>query len=72
MYMIENMIDMAKPKNGWKTKNHRIVAVNCCICNSNVKDMDTLSSNCKIINNIPKKKIKKVTFHQLIKMGCYI
>lgn len=72
MYGFEEMIDMGIKGSEWTTPDHRIVAVNACICNPMVKCMDDLISNIKIINAVPTENIKTITGAQLIEAGCYI
>ena len=70
MYYIENMIDAGLDGGEWTTPDHRIVAINCCIGNGNIKTMDNLQFNVKIINDIPTKVIRTITMDGLIEAGC--
>lgn len=72
MYGLEVMIESGLNGEKWTTPDHRVVAVNACICNPNVKTMDDLQSNVKVINSIPADEIRSVTADQLIEAGCYI
>jgi len=71
MYGFEDMIDMGLRDNEWTSPDHRTVAVNVCICNSNIKTMEDLSNNVEIINSVPKDQIRTITGVQLIALGCY-
>jgi hypothetical protein len=73
MYGFESMIDMGLDLGGeWTTPDHRIVAVNACICNPNVACMDDLMKNVEIINNIPTEDIRTITLEGLLTLGCYL
>lgn len=71
MYLIDNMIDMGLRGSEWATAEHRIVAINVCICNPNVRTMECLADNIEIINAVPLKNIRTVTASQLVDKGCY-
>jgi len=70
MYIIESMIDMGLNDEEWSTSDHRIVAINSCICNPRVNRMNILMHNVGIINSIPNESIKNVNFCDLLKSGC--
>jgi hypothetical protein len=71
MYMLDNMIEMGlKEGESWASDMHREVAMNVCLCNPNITSRDALTYNVGIINKIPKKDINKVTFADLLKLGC--
>ena len=72
MYAFESMIDLGLKNAGfkkWKSDWHRVVAVNMCIGNPAVKNMDTLIENVKLIQAVPNDKIRKLTVMEAIKMG---
>ena len=72
MYGFEEMIDMGLKGTDWTSPDHRIVAVNACICNPNVTTMDDLRNNVKVINSVSQEEIRTVTGEQLVSRGCYI
>jgi len=66
MYLLEDMIDMAIRKGKeWPSAAHRTVAINLCICNPNIKNMGDMSTVVKIVNKIPKTKIKTITVAEI-------
>jgi hypothetical protein len=73
MYALDEFVDMGLADENqqfeWTSDAHRQVAINLCIGNPNIFDMDVLSRNTKIINAIPMDRIKKVTAQDIIDMG---
>lgn len=67
MYMFPEMLKLTKIK--WKSKDHQIVAENCLICNPAITTLDNLIRCAKIINKIPKNKIRTIKWDELIKLG---
>jgi hypothetical protein len=73
MYAFDNMIEIGMEKGKkWKSKIHREVAIKVCICNPHVHTATCMAENIRIINKIPMSKIEKVTFADLIKLGCVV
>ena len=74
MYIVENFIDFAlnKSEQEWVTEDHRIIAKKVLLGNPEIKDMDVLVDGCKIINEIPKGRIREITVKDLRKLGVQI
>ena len=72
MYLFEHMIDMGIDGVTWTTPDHRKVAIGACIGNPNVRTMDDLTNNVKIINNISTVNIRLMTYDDLLDLGCNV
>jgi len=72
MYLCEEMIELALNDTEWLTSDHKTVAVNACISNPLVKNMDDLLYNVRLINTIPAADIRTITGDQLMELGCYV
>jgi len=66
MYICEEMIDLGIKKNYWKSENHKQVAKTIALCNPNVTARWTLDMIRNAINKVPKNKIKKILYNDLV------
>ena len=68
MYICEGMIEIGlKEGQHFPTTNHREVACSITLCNTNVRAADVLMTVVQAVLKVPVKRIRKVTYHQLIK-----
>jgi hypothetical protein len=67
MYVFPSMLDMTKVK--FPTKAHRAVAEKVLLCNPQYFTMSALMEGAKIVADVPKDRIKKVTVHDLFDLG---